>query len=295
MHATDEAITTGDRYKQKLRLRRFTMAISTYVGVCLAVGLVTMIGLGGMSGAQWLVFIGIGLLGNLLFYCLFATNTNLRFRDPSLTQEQIVYSTLWGMVPLYALPEARPILLMFFLPAFSFGMLRLTRRQYLGLVGWIMGIYAAVLIIEYFTGRAAFQLRYELFVFVIFGLLLTWLSLFGGFVSRLRHNLRERNREIQQAHATLVTEMEERKRAQEEKDAVIVELQNALAQVKTLSGLIPICASCKKIRDDQGFWKQIESYVHDHSDAEFSHGICPDCAAELYPGYDLDNQSTDHT
>ncbi|MFH1842182.1 MAG: hypothetical protein ABIF77_03165 [bacterium] len=287
MHITNTALPTSDQNKQKLRLRRFSMATSTYVGVGVATGLVTMIGLGKMTDAQWLCFIGIGLLGNLLFFCLFVTNLNLRFPDPSLTREQIIYATLWGLVPLHTLPEARPIVLMFFLPAFSFGMLRLNLRQYLGLVGCIMGLYAGLLLYEYLTDKAAFRLRYELFVFVIFGMLLTWLSIFGRFVSRLRRNLWERNREIQQAHATLVNEVEERKRAQEVKDEVIVELTGAQAQVKTLSGLIPICSSCKKIRDDKGFWNQIESYIHDHSEVQFSHGICPDCAAELYPEYDL--------
>jgi len=60
-------------------------------------------------------------------------------------------------------------------------------------------------------------------------------------------------------------------------------LQAALDNVKTLRGLLPICSSCKKIRDDSGYWNQIELYVRDHSDADFSHGICPDCAKELYP------------
>ena len=62
------------------------------------------------------------------------------------------------------------------------------------------------------------------------------------------------------------------------------ELQEALSKVKTLSGLLPICASCKKIRDDQGYWTQVEVYVRDHSDADFTHSICPECAARLYPG-----------
>jgi len=62
------------------------------------------------------------------------------------------------------------------------------------------------------------------------------------------------------------------------------ELEAALNEVKTLRGLIPICASCKKIRDDKGYWNQIESYISEHSDAEFSHGICPDCKHTLYPG-----------
>lgn len=77
----------------------------------------------------------------------------------------------------------------------------------------------------------------------------------------------------------------ERKLAEEEREKLIVDLTDALSKVKTLSGLLPICASCKKIRDDKGYWKQIESYLHEHSDAEFSHGICPECAVKLYPTY----------
>ena len=61
------------------------------------------------------------------------------------------------------------------------------------------------------------------------------------------------------------------------------ELQQALAKVKELSGLLPICMTCKKIRDDKGYWNQIETYIRDRSEAEFTHGICPECAARLYP------------
>jgi len=63
------------------------------------------------------------------------------------------------------------------------------------------------------------------------------------------------------------------------------ELQSALAQVKALSGLLPICANCKKVRDDKGYWHQVEVYIRDRSEAEFSHGLCPDCIKELYPDY----------
>ena len=62
-------------------------------------------------------------------------------------------------------------------------------------------------------------------------------------------------------------------------------LQKALAKVKTLSGLLPICSNCKKIRDDKGYWNQIEAYIRDHSEADFSHGICPECAKKLYPEF----------
>ena len=63
------------------------------------------------------------------------------------------------------------------------------------------------------------------------------------------------------------------------------ELTKALAEVKTLSGLLPICASCKKIRDDSGYWEQIEEYITERSDTQFSHGICPECMKKLYPEY----------
>ena len=63
------------------------------------------------------------------------------------------------------------------------------------------------------------------------------------------------------------------------------ELELALEEVKKLQGILPICANCKNIRDDKGYWQQIEAYIEDHSEAEFSHGFCPDCAKKLYPDY----------
>jgi PAS domain S-box-containing protein len=74
-----------------------------------------------------------------------------------------------------------------------------------------------------------------------------------------------------------------RKRAESEREELISTLQQTLTEVKTLSGLLPICASCKKVRDDSGYWQQLESYVSRHSEAQFSHGICPDCMKKLYP------------
>ena len=76
-----------------------------------------------------------------------------------------------------------------------------------------------------------------------------------------------------------------RKLAEDAKEDLIEKLQNALDKVNLLSGFLPICASCKKIRDDKGYWNQIESYIKDHSEVEFSHGICPDCAQKLYPEF----------
>jgi PAS domain S-box-containing protein len=79
-----------------------------------------------------------------------------------------------------------------------------------------------------------------------------------------------------------ITEM---KLAQSERERLINELQSALADLKTLGGLVPICANCKKIRDDKGYWTQVEAYIQERSEARFSHGICPDCAQKLYPDF----------
>jgi PAS domain S-box-containing protein len=79
-------------------------------------------------------------------------------------------------------------------------------------------------------------------------------------------------------------------KAQTARDNLIIELQNALADVKTLSGLVPICANCKQIRDDKGYWMQLESYIQERSQARFTHGICPACMKKLYPEF-LQNEN----
>jgi len=82
-------------------------------------------------------------------------------------------------------------------------------------------------------------------------------------------------------------EMNIRKKAEGEREVVVRELQKVLSEVKQLSGLLPICSHCKKIRDDKGYWNQIEAYIQDHSDAKFSHSICQECAQKHYPDLDL--------
>jgi len=82
-------------------------------------------------------------------------------------------------------------------------------------------------------------------------------------------------------------DISERKHAEKQRDRLISDLQKALSEVKTLRGFLPICAHCKNIRDDKGYWNKIESYIHQHSDAEFSHGICPECAKKYYPDFNI--------
>ena len=74
----------------------------------------------------------------------------------------------------------------------------------------------------------------------------------------------------------------ERKLALEKLKYKIIELKKALNEIKKLQGIIPICSNCKKIRDDEGYWQQVEDYFHEHNDTEFTHGICPDCMKKLY-------------
>ncbi len=82
-------------------------------------------------------------------------------------------------------------------------------------------------------------------------------------------------------------EVKERTDAEKQKEKLIGDLQKALSEIKMLTGLLPICTNCKKIRDDKGYWNQIETYIQSHTDARFSHGICPKCAEELYPDFNL--------
>jgi PAS domain S-box-containing protein len=83
----------------------------------------------------------------------------------------------------------------------------------------------------------------------------------------------------------VLRDITDRKRQEKERLRLIHELTDALRHVKTLNGLLPICASCKKIRNDSGYWEQVETYIRSRSNAEFTHGICPDCVRSLYPQY----------
>ena len=89
-------------------------------------------------------------------------------------------------------------------------------------------------------------------------------------------------REELRSYSTRLEELVEERTS--ELSRAVTGLQEALARVSTLSGLLPICASCRKIRDDKGYWSQLEAYVLEHSDVQFSHGICPECTKKLYPG-----------
>ncbi|MEN6440542.1 MAG: hypothetical protein ABFD97_18365 [Syntrophobacter sp.] len=102
---------------------------------------------------------------------------------------------------------------------------------------------------------------------------------------RLQSEIRHRERvqiKLAEANKQLECDILKIRKAEEEKEKIIIDLKDALANIRTLRGLLPICSHCKKIRDDEGYWQQIEYYIHEHSGTQFSHGICPDCLLKYY-------------
>jgi hypothetical protein len=97
------------------------------------------------------------------------------------------------------------------------------------------------------------------------------------------HRLLQRLQENEAEKARLLEEVAALKRLRDDQDDTIRDLTRALVSTKLLHGLLPICASCKKIRDDTGSWNVLESYICEHSEAAFTHGLCPECQHQLYP------------
>ncbi|MBU4263573.1 MAG: DUF3365 domain-containing protein [Proteobacteria bacterium] len=102
-------------------------------------------------------------------------------------------------------------------------------------------------------------------------------------MDNLEHQVHERTSELMESNQQLQNEIHERVQTEKGKEKLIEQLHQALAEIKTLHGIIPICSFCKKIRDDKGYWSQVEAYVQKHTQAEFSHAICPVCLKEHYP------------
>lgn len=104
-------------------------------------------------------------------------------------------------------------------------------------------------------------------------------------IERDRIALKKNEEKLERTIGKLRGEIIERKRAEDERNQVVAQLKDALAKIKTLTGLLPMCSACKKIRNDKGIWEQMEVYIRDHSEADFSHSICPECKKKLYPNF----------
>jgi DNA-directed RNA polymerase subunit M/transcription elongation factor TFIIS len=100
--------------------------------------------------------------------------------------------------------------------------------------------------------------------------------------------IKEKSRDIvqnrlEESNLELKKNIEALEKANEEKNRLISDLEASAQEIKTLHGILPICVNCKKIRDDEGYWHQVEIYIRDHSEADFTHGLCPECRVKLYP------------
>ncbi|WP_035052806.1 GGDEF domain-containing protein [Andreprevotia chitinilytica] len=186
---------------QRIRMRRFSMAVATYAVFLVILLAFVRMGLGEFEWERWIWLLASCALMNFGFWIAFKTGFNLRFADPSLTSQQIVASAWWGLTLVDALPEQyRPLPLMFFLGGFTFGILQLDTRQFLKVVALLMLGYAVLLIYEMLSARADFNVGYELFLFTVYGLLLVWFSLFGGFISKLKRELSNRKKALEAAN-----------------------------------------------------------------------------------------------
>lgn len=148
-------------------------------------------------------------------------------------------------------------------------------------LGVAMGVpYILVVLISLWSPSK----RFTIFVAVVCSLLTVGAYLYKPVVAAMWKVVFNRALALFAIWVTAVLGLQ-RKIIEEKRELALREREKALADVRILRGLLPICASCKMIRDDNGYWTQIERYVKDHSEADFSHGICPECARRLYPDF----------
>jgi hypothetical protein len=130
--------------------------------------------------------------------------------------------------------------------------------------------------------------------FIAFAIGATLLSLLLAYViilrSRLQHKTVELSITVDTLHTKntlLIDEMAARSYVEREKEELTTELKRTIENIRIMSGMLPICSNCKKIRDDRGFWNNVETFISRYSNAEFTHSICPDCMKSLYPEYNI--------
>jgi diguanylate cyclase (GGDEF)-like protein len=182
--------------KQAVRIRIFWMAAGSYLVGYLVLTVSYFLG---VIGAQPLKYLAVPfLLPNIAFYTLFRTGLNLKFKEPSLTAAQIVVATLVIMYVVYLAEQVRPLILMFYLILFLFGLLRLSTPQLLAIGCFALSTYAVVLcLVVRFKGEQI-NLRMEVLYGLVLGLGLVWFALVGGYISKIRDKLRQSLRTIQQ-------------------------------------------------------------------------------------------------
>lgn len=183
--------------RQRLRLRRFLMALASYFIGTLMIGL--LVWLGYLTPQHYLFFIGLMVFINILFFVLFKTGLNLHFSDPSLTSLQILASTILTIQISYMATGGRGMLLLLYLTSHIFGVFRLTFRQFLLLDAFTIVAYAFMLSLLVQNRPEAIDLKLELLHWGALSITLPSFALLGAYLNRLRERLRERNNRLNQA------------------------------------------------------------------------------------------------
>jgi diguanylate cyclase len=201
----EESLHSLEMRHQRLRVKRLSMAAATYAFVIL-VGLgVSRWSASGFPVGALAVFIGVAVVINAVWFTLFLTGANRRFRDPSLTAVQIVVSTFWGAIALHFLRNDRALVLLCYLPAFSFGMLALSFRRYVAVMVAVLIVYAGVLALQYHELGDRMVWQQEFLTYGVFTAVLLWFASFGGYVHRIRRRLRQDNDALNLARRRLLS------------------------------------------------------------------------------------------
>lgn len=159
-----------------------------------------------------------------------------------------------------------------YVPAFTFFLLG-KRRGFILTSVYLPTIIGVFIFRNYFyESQQSFVVKLNIITYIVF------ISLLYMYYESTRAH----------TEAFLIDDIEKRKKTEAEKVELIKSLEDALCEVKNLSGLLPVCSNCKKIRDDGGYWNKLEVFIEERSEAQFSHGICPECASELYPEAGVD-------
>ncbi|MBT8339885.1 MAG: response regulator [Desulfatitalea sp.] len=212
---------------QRLRVKRWLIGVVAYAIVMVAIYISRFIGMGTLQPRIFLVFLLLAVVANALVFISLKTNFNLRFKDPSLTLAQMIFSCFWGGIPLYLMPDARLVFMLFFLISFCFGIFQLNFADYMKVLGTIFVLYSAVLLVEYTTQRPGFVLSVEIYQLVMFMLLLSWFVFFGSYISAMRMRLRQQNIELTEAHDQIRKEIMEREAANDARIKAEAKLQSA--------------------------------------------------------------------
>lgn len=223
-------------------------------------------------------------------YTLIEKDGNFYFAAPTVTAEEARDQKRWYFHPYADIPAAfvtayrenRPVTLSYQDQWGSFRSIALPQqsqggRRYLACADFDIGFIGALLVKK--------RRESMLTALIFFGLIVP----FGLILIRYSGALAEANKRLHAHRNELESRVNERttelKSAKDRAEALVGDLEQAMDKVKQLRGMLPICSNCKNIRDDQGYWNRIETYLRDHSEAEFSHSICPDCARKLYPEF----------